>query len=248
MADLDAPDRLAAFDDVILEREDDETLLGLVRGAAMATGTPIGLISLVMGKVQWFRAQTGLPQDLMLSRATSRCDSFCQFVVRDEAMVEIPDATAQPALPQQLVQQYGVKAYLGAPVRYRGQVVGSLCVVDVVARSFTPHHRRVVEDAARDATARLAELARMRREAPAPYATLAEVVERMGTLERAMVEVGALARIGKDVERLDDQALRRALLVLAELAEFQPTLVGLAHDLRLSLEAIASRTAALPNA
>ena len=55
-----------------------------------------------------------------------------------EDFSEVEDATREEELPQALVERYGVRAYLGIPVRIDQSVVGTLCVLDVEKRGFAP--------------------------------------------------------------------------------------------------------------
>jgi len=220
MAGLDDAGRLGALEGALLEGRDDEVMQALVRAAATTVGTPIALLSLVAGRVQWFHSHTGLPPEIALSRATSRCSSFCQFVVRDEAPFEVADARVDPRVPQQLVERYGVRAYLGAPVRFRGQVLGSFCVMDVVPRQFTDAHRAALAEYAAQAGARLGEL-----HPPAADAghrrrdDLDAARERLRGVERSLLELGALARLGAGVDSLSSVEAHRALSVLRELSD-----------------------------
>lgn len=84
MAELDDPKRLAEFTVSILQLDADGVLEDCVKQAAARADAPLALVTFVMSKIQLFRAAVGLPPELEASRATSRCDSFCQFVVKNE--------------------------------------------------------------------------------------------------------------------------------------------------------------------
>ncbi|MFO0660406.1 MAG: GAF domain-containing protein [Polyangiaceae bacterium] len=155
---LDAPDRLATFGVRHLDTADDPELNAIVQRVAKAIEAPIALISLVMGRVQYFRAMHGLPTELTHARATNRCDSFCQFVVRDEAIFLVEEALEDARVPKELVERYGIRAYAGAPLRVSGQVLGSLCVIDVRPRSFSREQINELERGAHEASQRLSKL------------------------------------------------------------------------------------------
>jgi GAF domain-containing protein len=127
---LDNAERLASFEAPLLDSTPDPELQALVSEASTLTGFPIGLVSLVVRKIQFFRAQVGLPPDLVAMLATDRCTSFCQFVVARGECLEIEDATREPGLPRDLVERYGIRAYVGFPLKVRGRTVGSFCVID----------------------------------------------------------------------------------------------------------------------
>ncbi len=243
MAGLDDADRLGAIDEALLDGADDEELQSLARAAAIKLGVPMALVSLVAGRVQWFYAHAGAPAELARSRATSRCESFCQFVVRDEAMFEVSDARADVRVPRQLVDTYGVRAYLGAPVRHRDQVIGTFCVLDVVPRQFCDDQRAALLEFAALASARLsARVAQARREEAdrAADSRLEPVRARLRSVERALLELGALARLGAGVDELSGVEVHRALSLLRELSESHGGLVRELRAVRKELDALRS--------
>src|SRR6185437_12309193 len=100
MSELDDPLRLAQFRSAILRLDNDGVLDECVRAAAAEAQAPIALVTFVMSKIQLFRAAVGLPPELEASRATSRCDSFCQFVVKSEAPFTVTDAQNDERVPK----------------------------------------------------------------------------------------------------------------------------------------------------
>lgn len=243
MAGLDDAGRLNTFDETLLDGRDDDVMQALVRAAATKLGAPIALVSLVAGRVQWFHAHAGLPPELARSRATSRCQSFCQFVVRDEAVFEVVDARADGRVPQQLVHALGIRAYLGAPVRHRGQVVGSFCVIDVVPRQFDGELRAALLEYAALASERLDAMHGARADGDAATtardAQLEPVRARLRGLERSLLEFGALARLGVGVDALSGAEVHRALSVLRELSESHGELVRELRAARRELDGVA---------
>ena len=160
LSGLDTPGRLQAFEAPLLDSTPDAELQRLVAEASAVSGFPIALVSLVVSRIQFFRAQVGLPPELEASRATDRCTSLCQFVVAGERPLEVEDAASNPALPSDLVERYGIRAYVGYPLRVAGQTVGSFCVIDVKPGRLTPPVLARLEALAREASARLEALAR----------------------------------------------------------------------------------------
>lgn len=136
------PERYAAFTrDLLAEAEDDE-LKFIVEEAARDLNTPIALVSLVMEHIQFFKAHYGLPEELASLRGTDRDISFCQFVVNSEKHFVVEDAKNDPRIPQTMVKEYGIQAYLGMPIVTNNTVVGSLCVLDTKPRKFSEHERK----------------------------------------------------------------------------------------------------------
>ena len=151
--------RLPAVGSAIYDVDLDGQLQDIVKRAAEELEVPIALVSLVLDRIQFFKAHYGLPPDLAVSRATDRDASFCQFVVRDRAPLVESDARLNADLPQDLVDRYGIRAYAGIPLEVEGEVLGTLCVIDVAPRSFTQSQTEKLTELARVATTRLTQLA-----------------------------------------------------------------------------------------
>ncbi|WP_104986822.1 GAF domain-containing protein [Sorangium cellulosum] len=186
---LDDPARLAVLHGAMLRTEADVLLDACVAQAARLARAPIAMVSLVIRHIQLLRAHHGLPLELAVSCATSRSNSFCQIVVRDEAPLIVEDALRDERVPKELVEHYGIRAYAGVPVRVSGHAVGSLCVLDVVPRRFERRALDGLEQLAVDAAARLAAL--VEREAPlcSPATTerLVRIEQATRVLERALL-------------------------------------------------------------
>jgi GAF domain-containing protein len=150
--------RRGLFPAPLLDTDEDPVLQSLVSEAATTLGAPIALVSLVLDRVQFFRAHVGLPPDLAATRATDRDVSFCQLVVRDEGTLVVEDAATDARVPQTLVRTHGVRAYMGAPVRVNDAVLGSLCVIDANPRTFSDAERAALLALAEKVSARCAEL------------------------------------------------------------------------------------------
>lgn len=136
VAKLDSTSRLAKLTPAVLSTAANPVLDKAVTDARTLAQTSSSIITLVAKNVQFFRASTGLPADLEVSRATSRCDSFCQFVVKSEGAFVVFDSLEDMRVPRRLVDAYGIRAYCGVPVRIENEVVGSLCVFDDKPRDF----------------------------------------------------------------------------------------------------------------
>lgn len=205
----DDRDRRARYAGAVLATEPDVVLQTIVAEAAAAAGTPIALVSLVLHRLQVFRAHVGLPPELDAAPATDRCASFCQLVVRDRTPLLVVDATTDGRVPRMLVDTLGIRAYYGVPLMVDGAVLGTLCVLDTVAREITPDQRAAVDRLAPAATARLVELVA---EAPGQDRVLA--VQAAGDLLRTSfahesAEL-AMARIAATELRVRMRALDRA--------------------------------------
>ncbi|WP_434044750.1 MULTISPECIES: GAF domain-containing protein [Sorangium] len=180
MADLNDPARLAELRGAMLRTEADALLDACVARAAKLARAPIALVSLVVRHIQLLRAHHGLPLELAVSCATSRSNSFCQLVVRDEAPLLVEDALRDERVSKELVESYGIRAYAGVPVRVGGHAIGSLCVLDVVPRRFAPPVVAGLEQLAIEVADRLSAL--VERDAPLGSA---DVQERLVRIEQA---------------------------------------------------------------
>jgi hypothetical protein len=174
------PDRHHVFSKGLLAEEEDRELTAIVQDAASKLGAPIALVTLVLERIQFFKAHYGLPDDLAAARATERDVSFCQFVVRDEAAFEVVNAEEDQRVPQALVERHGIKAYLGIPLRVDDVVVGSLCVLDTQARTFSDEDHERLTKLAQRVSERLESVEARRLQ---PRAALAQEVVRPGLAE-----------------------------------------------------------------
>lgn len=242
---LDDPRRLALFHRGRVTASDDPVLAAIVAAVAREADAPIALVSLVMDRVQIFRAAVGLPAELALARATNRCDSFCQFVVEEEDLFLVEDAPNDPRVPRALVERYGIIAYAGAPVRVAGHVLGSLCVIDVRPRTFSEAFLAALRQSAAQASERLRELG----EVVEPEAPLVGAqIDPRGTVRvllRALTKMAAAAKVGSPLMRSLAALPREAWTVdqlglsavdLAEAAVFYRSLAGELDRVQVALD------------
>lgn len=85
-------------------------------------------------------SRVGLMNPLAQSRQLPRQESFCTYVVESQQVLAIPDTAMNPVFAQSLlVGYYGIRAYLGVPLLTAdGLCLGTLAVMDLVPRSFSP--------------------------------------------------------------------------------------------------------------
>ncbi|WP_437724510.1 GAF domain-containing protein [Sorangium sp. So ce861] len=208
MADLNDPVRLAELHGAMLRTDADAILDACVARAARLARAPIALVSLVVRHIQLLRAHHGLPLELAVSCATSRSNSFCQLVVRDEAPLLVEDALRDERVPKELVEHYGIRAYAGVPVRVRGHAIGSLCVLDVVPRRFDPRTIDGLDQLAIEVAGRLSDL--VERDAPVGSADVQERLVRIEqatrVLERALLSLAPVIAAAQNAAGLRPQA------------------------------------------
>jgi GAF domain-containing protein len=235
MSELDDPLRLGQFKGAILRLESDGVLDDCVRTAATRAEAPISLVTFVMSKIQLFRAAVGLPPELDASRATSRCDSFCQFVVKTERPFIVVDAANDDRVPQRLVQTYGIQSYLGVPIRVGGQVLGSLCVADGQPRQWPAGLADELAILASRDSDRLEEIRELGDPAPTAGDTAtisADVSSLASVIQRSLVEVGPMVRLAKGMSQgIEADALVRAAGVLTEASAFYDDMLAAVAEL-----------------
>ena len=104
----------------------------LVGAAALISGCPTALVSLLDEERQWFKARTGLAVG-----ATPRDMAFCEYVLRTDAPLVVPDATLDDRFVDNplVTGELGLRFYAGFPLRTpTGAVLGTLCVLDYTPR------------------------------------------------------------------------------------------------------------------
>ena len=134
---LDEHDRLAELMEFgILDTDADEDYSRLVQLACVLCATPMGALTFVDEKRQWYKSKVGIPVS-----ATSRERAFCAHAILDsDRLLEIRDVDEVLWFDSKI---YGpdavpVRFYAGAPLKTRqGSSIGTLCVMDHVPRALT---------------------------------------------------------------------------------------------------------------
>jgi len=133
--------RLAALDMLdLLNTPHDEGFDRIVRLIQQVFTVEIGLVSLIDGHRQWYKACSGLSADEVPLE-----DTFCRYVLDGEKPMVVQDATkdrrfiSHPAV----TGPDHIRFYAGVPLRTNdGYTIGTVCAIDRTPRSFG--HRDVV--------------------------------------------------------------------------------------------------------
>ena len=148
----DEAHRLARLHALCVLDTDAEPLFDeLTRAAALVTGSPIALLTLVDAERQWFKSNIGLADVAQ----TPRTSAFCAHTILCSDLMEVADAQSDPRFadnPLVTGRPY-IRFYAGAPLQLSdGQRVGSLCVIDRVPRALDETQRQVLKSLALAAT------------------------------------------------------------------------------------------------
>ncbi len=122
---------------------------------------PIALISLIDRDRQFFKSQTGLPEDLATARQTARNVSVCGHVVAKNQVMVIEDLARDRRLannPQ--LKEHGIRFYAGVPLLApNGQPIGSLCLLDMKPRQLAEREKRLLQEYANEVMEEIAKRA-----------------------------------------------------------------------------------------
>jgi two-component system, LuxR family, sensor kinase FixL len=134
--------RLAAVRRLMVDRPPSPVLDRLTRLAAQLVEAPMSLLTLVDSDRQIFLSAYGLPEPFRSQRESGIQFSICQHAVASGRPLIVADAHADAVLRlNAAVIQLGVTAYAGMPlITWDGHAVGTLCVIDMVARDWTDDH------------------------------------------------------------------------------------------------------------
>ncbi|HUR98501.1 MAG TPA: GAF domain-containing protein [Pyrinomonadaceae bacterium] len=125
----------ALYELEILDTKEERVFDGLTSLAAYICKTPMALISLVDANRQWFKSRYNLSET-----ETSRDVSFCAHAIVHNGTFTVADATKDERFADNpfVTADNGVRFYAGSPVvTPDGYKVGTLCVVDQVARELS---------------------------------------------------------------------------------------------------------------
>ena len=196
---LDAEqERLTALSNYeVMDTAADPDFDNLTRLASQIFKVPIAFISFVDEKRQWFKSIVGLDLE-----HTPRGESFCQFTILQQAVLEIPDTTQDAYFknhPMVVGPPY-LRYYAGAPlIDKEGFNLGSLCIMDFVPRSLTVEEKNILETLAREVILHLT-LERNKRALRAENHRL----EEMLNISSLSPEIHAILNTGGEILYIND--------------------------------------------
>ena len=227
-ASVTDPDRLAALRATgLLDSAPEEAFDRITRLAERLLGVPVAMISLVDRDRQFFKSNVGLTGSWAHERQSPLSHSYCKQAVEQRSRLIIGDARRDMRVRDNpATSQQNIGAYAGEPLETsQGQVLGTLCVIDHVARDWQPAELEVL--------AELAALAASEIEYRIRAAALLEIESLSRCLDEPIAQLGEAVRNMVGVaERADDPLVGR----LATLARTRLLLVeAAATDLSLTL-------------
>ena len=115
----------------ILDTPPEEGFDALTRLAAKVCATPVAVVSLIDGDRLWFKSVHG-----MGTRTMASTNSFCCEAANSARLLEVPDPLTDPRFAENplVIGQFGLRYHAGAPIMHKGIGVGTVCVLDYVAR------------------------------------------------------------------------------------------------------------------
>jgi anti-sigma regulatory factor (Ser/Thr protein kinase) len=137
----------------ILDTEPERSFDDLTLLASHICGTPMALISLVDTDRQWFKSRIGIPFS-----ETARAVSFCAHAINHRDLFIVPDARHDERFRDNpfVTGDQQIRFYAGAPlVTPDGHALGTLCVLDRVARTLSREQLEALTALCRQAEAQL---------------------------------------------------------------------------------------------
>ncbi|WP_166727770.1 ATP-binding protein [Mucilaginibacter gilvus] len=104
---------------------------------------PISLVSLVDAERVFFKANVGMGN----AKEANRGKSLCALAVLSDDVTVFEDALKEPCLMANpnVAGDFGLRFYAGAPlITYDGFLIGTLCIIDKKARSFSEKEKTIL--------------------------------------------------------------------------------------------------------
>jgi len=138
-------EKLEEYD--ILDTPNEEAFDRVARLISQIFGVEIGIVSMIDGHRQWYKAIRGLD-----ATETGLSETFCRYTMQGNAPLVVPDAARDPRFADHPMVTGGptLRFYAGVPLRTRdGYNLGTLCAIDSQPREFGAKDIAILEDLAR---------------------------------------------------------------------------------------------------
>lgn len=140
------PQRLRAVEATgLLDSDPEAAFDALARLAGELLGTPYALVTLVDDTRCFWKSAIGL--EALPVRQNTAGESFCQYVIAlDDAFLTGDARLDVRTQNNTTIASMGLVAWAGHPIRNRdGEILGTLCVVDTVPRTWDDSHARILK-------------------------------------------------------------------------------------------------------
>lgn len=125
----------------------------LTRLAAFVAGTPISLVNLLEANTQWTVSNYGLNV-----HQTPREETVCQYVVLDDAPLEVEDLTQDERFKEKsyVVNDPHIQYYYGLPLTTPDGIrIGAMCVMDTKSNDLSPEKEEFLKIIANEVITRI---------------------------------------------------------------------------------------------
>lgn len=170
----------------VLDTVPEEVFDDLANLAAHICEAPVALISLIDEKRQWFKSRVGISV-----KETSRDVSFCAHAILQDGLLTVSDASKDPRFSDNplVTGTQHIRFYAGMPLRSPdGYALGTLCVIDNIARKLRPEQKQALRLLARHVETQL----ELRRHAKELMEARKNGDRQNAELARAHVEIAKL--------------------------------------------------------
>ncbi|MBW2962845.1 GAF domain-containing protein [Mesonia aestuariivivens] len=138
----------------ILDTSPEEELDLITELATLICGTPISLLTLLDDKRQWFKSKKGLAK-----KQTDIKQAFCRFALENPNEVFVVNDSLEDERfknNELVLNDPNIRFYAGAPLESsRGNVLGTLCIIDTKPRTITENQKRALQILAKKAMGHL---------------------------------------------------------------------------------------------
>lgn len=138
--------RIAALHSLnILDTRPEDRFDRLTRLARRAFNVPVSTITMIDSERQWFKSCGGISVS-----ETPRNISFCAHAILYDDIFVVENALKDARFHDNpfVVQEPKIRFYAGCPLVVNGYRMGTICVIDKKARTFSAEDRQLLRDLA----------------------------------------------------------------------------------------------------
>lgn len=134
----------------IIDTPTEERFDRITRIVKNAFHVPVCFISIIDDKRQWFKSCIGIPDYDQTLREVPRDQALCDYVIRQQEALIIENIAEHPDDKiRAFFKMSGLQFYAGLPLISRGEMIGTLCMIDYLPRRFTDKQFDTISDYAK---------------------------------------------------------------------------------------------------